>query len=198
MFYPFGCETPTLLQVLRTVSGDGESSGFANSRVRDDNGFGQVHRAMPAIDAESVRNSETPYATPMKDPVPHTRCLHIGGPLHGKWISAPVPASGSENCPSRSRFDVDEDRQTGRTTRQIINAPHGAIYVWPEKNSIFYPKRIARDNGRDDLEIITPEQLHVDRIRSRSNVHIVIDHAAPALSADGLRALEYAESTHKP
>ena len=94
---------------------------------------------------------------------------------------------------------LDEHRQTGRTTQQIINAPHGAIYVWPVKSSLSYAKRIARENGRDDLDIITPEQLHVDRIRSRSNVRIIIDHATDLrLSREGLRALKYAESTRKP
>ena len=94
-------------------------------------------------------------------------------------------------------IDSDSDRQTGRTTLQICNAPKGAIYVWPHKISLGYPKAIARQVGRNDLEIIAAEQLHAGRIRSRSNVHIVIDHATSVLSEENFRALKYAESTQK-
>lgn len=86
----------------------------------------------------------------------------------------------------------DEKRQTGRTTDQIANAPHGAIYVWPVATTIQYPRRIAREIGRDDLEIIPESLFRVSRIMGRKLTGVVIDHATK-LSIDGYNALLCAE-----
>ena len=83
---------------------------------------------------------------------------------------------------------TDDTRQIGRTTHQIINAPQGAIFVWPFLTSLNYPKEIARKQGRDDLEIIAECQFRESKVMGRRDVDCVIDHAT-RLSAEGGRAL---------
>ena len=45
-----------------------------------------------------------------------------------------------------------EYRGTGRTTQQMIAAPHGAVFVWCNSN-ITYPKMLAQDLRRDDIVV---------------------------------------------
>jgi len=86
---------------------------------------------------------------------------------------------------------MNENRQTGRTTRQIIDAPKNAIYVWPFRSSIIYAKRIAREYGREDLEIIPECLFRPYKIQSRRGVSVVIDHATE-LSREGWEAMRCA------
>ena len=43
-------------------------------------------------------------------------------------------------------------RGDGTTTRQIQEAPKGAVYLWPHVRSLFYVQLLAQRLGRDDLE----------------------------------------------
>lgn len=63
--------------------------------------------------------------------------------------------------------------KAGRTSRQMINAPQGAIYVW-ESSDIDYPKRLAHWLHRDDLTIYAHCRLDFCAVRK----HVVVDHAA--------------------
>ena len=45
------------------------------------------------------------------------------------------------------------ERNSGRTTNQITNAPVGAVYIWPVMASIHYAKALARYLNRSDLQI---------------------------------------------
>lgn len=67
-------------------------------------------------------------------------------------------------------------RGSGRTTRQMRDAPTGAIYIWCNQHFI-YPKNLAREIGRSDLKIISPGQAetYIRGVRRP----IVIDHAIP-------------------
>ena len=42
------------------------------------------------------------------------------------------------------------DRQTGRTTQQMLDAPVGAVFVWCN-SALTYPKILAHGLQRDDL-----------------------------------------------
>ena len=69
-----------------------------------------------------------------------------------------------------------DDRQTGKTTRQMENLPQLAVYVWC--NSILgYPKDLAKKIGRTDLEIVSPHWLVDQRWRGRSLTGLELDHA---------------------
>jgi hypothetical protein len=62
------------------------------------------------------------------------------------------------------RYHPDEERGTGRTTKQLEQAPLGALFIWSNPH-IEYPTRIARSLNRLDITIIgsnileRPEQL---------------------------------------
>lgn len=92
---------------------------------------------------------------------------------------------------------MNENRQTGRTTEQIKNAPLNAIYVWPFGSSLNYAKRLAREHSREDLEIIPECFFRQDKIMSRRGIAVVIDHATE-LSREGMDAFRYAQHRLKP
>lgn len=85
-----------------------------------------------------------------------------------------------------------DDRQTGRTTRQMQDAPQRAIFVWCNHH-FAYPRDLSRKIGRPDLELVSPDWLTHDRWRGRTLTGIVVDHAAN-LTADELDALEAART----
>lgn len=67
-------------------------------------------------------------------------------------------------------------RGTGTTSRQMIKAPHGAIFVWCNGN-VWYPCTLANHLGRQDLQIKPLGWLREDNMRA-STGEIVVDHAA--------------------
>jgi hypothetical protein len=72
---------------------------------------------------------------------------------------------------------VDDNRGTGRTTRQMEAAPRAAVYIWVNSR-LDYPKQLARDIGRDDLIIVSPSWLDSERFRGTALSGVVLDHAA--------------------
>ena len=64
-------------------------------------------------------------------------------------------------------------RGTGITSRQMMNSPNGATYVWCN-GDLRYPTLLARHLGRTDLKIIGPGSVkHLEGARR----YIVTDHA---------------------
>jgi len=70
------------------------------------------------------------------------------------------------------------DRQTGCTTRQMLEAPIGAVYVWCN-NTLTYPKVLAHGLQRDDLVVKPLSWLEPQNVCGRDFVGVVIDHAVP-------------------
>lgn len=72
----------------------------------------------------------------------------------------------------------DEDfalcQQAGTTTRQMLQAPVGAIYVWCNGN-LHYPRGLAKHLGRDDLQVVPSSWLMPSCIATHGVV--VVDHA---------------------
>ena len=79
----------------------------------------------------------------------------------------------------------------GATTQQMLDAPHGAIYVWVNSN-VDYPKNLARNIGRDDLKIVPRAWLTSNNWIGRKLTGIVVDHAVwiPSLSPTEFRNLQ--------
>jgi hypothetical protein len=78
---------------------------------------------------------------------------------------------------------------SGRTTKQMREAPHGAVFVWCN-GQLFYPRDLARHLGRADLEIVSPDSMReYHRFMGRKLSGLVIDHAAElnARQYDGMR-----------
>ena len=68
------------------------------------------------------------------------------------------------------------DRQTGRSTRQLLAAPSGAYYVVPSLSARAYYRDLAHRFGRQDLQLVTPSFF--DRDWRASILPVVVDHAA--------------------
>lgn len=49
-------------------------------------------------------------------------------------------------------------RQSGKTTKAMLNAPKGATFIWCN-HQLDYPRRLAKHLGRDDLMIVGPEWI---------------------------------------
>jgi hypothetical protein len=67
-------------------------------------------------------------------------------------------------------------RGTGRTTQQILDAPHEAMFVWVH-GAIGYPLRLAHKLGRDDLRIVGPDYFGAPGFTGGIPPAIVVDHA---------------------
>ena len=76
----------------------------------------------------------------------------------------------------------DPLRGTGRTSRQMQEAPRGAMFVWCNFG-LDYPMWLARKLGREDLMIVSPDALLQDWLRGKSGPVIVIDHDAKLTKA---------------
>lgn len=76
-----------------------------------------------------------------------------------------------------------KDRGTGRTTKQILAAPQGAVFVWTNAY-LSYPKHLAFSLGRQDLLIVPPLWLeHPGGYIGRKLTGLVLDHAAGLTTA---------------
>lgn len=71
-------------------------------------------------------------------------------------------------------------RGSGRTSKQMKDAPEGAAYVWPN-GDLTYPIQLAKSLGREDLGIVQPAWLTrtglLEVERKYRGLDIVLDHA---------------------
>ena len=67
-------------------------------------------------------------------------------------------------------------RGSGRTTRQIKEAPIGSIFLVHNENARDYTRRLTLFLGRGDLHVITISRLHREA-RGKRDL-IVVDHEA--------------------
>ena len=78
----------------------------------------------------------------------------------------------------REKVLEEHERGSGRTTDQMKNAPKGSIFIWCNCH-IDYPKKLAKELGRDDLVIIGLDSLNDNGyFAGRYFTHVAIDHAA--------------------
>ena len=89
------------------------------------------------------------------------------------------------------------DRQTGRTTRQMQAAPQGAVFVWCNTH-VSYPLSLAKALGRHDIVVHPLQWLDPRNVIGREFSGLVLDHAAPLLSDAGYEALMYLRSRGVP
>ena len=67
-------------------------------------------------------------------------------------------------------------RGDGKTTKQMINAPKGSIFVWVNSD-VSYPIALAKNIGRSDLKIVRPSWISDGCWRGLELAGIVVDHA---------------------
>jgi hypothetical protein len=100
-------------------------------------------------------------------------------------------------------IDCAMDRQTGRTTQQMIDAPPGAVFVWVS-DDFSYPRQLAKKIGREYLLIKSISWLHMPNAASslvlrKAPPAVVIDHEAKnRLNSANIRAVEYLQSRSIP
>jgi hypothetical protein len=88
-------------------------------------------------------------------------------------------------------IDYVVDRQTGRTTRQMLDAPKGAIFVWPNVD-LHYPRQLAKRIDREDLLIRSLSWLRREKVLGQRFSAIVFDHQAWNLfKPENIEALDY-------
>jgi ABC-type sugar transport system substrate-binding protein len=91
---------------------------------------------------------------------------------------------------------ADWDRQSGRTTKQMQQAPDNAVFVWCNSH-LAYPEMLARALGRDDLAIWALSRLSPRNLWARKFPALVIDHAA-LLGPEARLAIDRAQQLGTP
>lgn len=67
----------------------------------------------------------------------------------------------------------------GKTTRQMLYAPRGALFVWAT-SALMYPVALAQHLGREDLIIKPKAWLRIETaLGLPRDVKVVIDHGLP-------------------
>jgi len=69
-----------------------------------------------------------------------------------------------------------EQRQSGRTSRQMLEALPNSVFIWCN-GFTDYPRRLAHDLGRSDLQIVTPGWIEARSWRGVALPEIIVDHA---------------------
>lgn len=69
------------------------------------------------------------------------------------------------------------NRGTGRTTMQMLTAPHGAIFVWCG-SMLDYPITLSCRLERADLRVVSPYWLESYKWAGQEWAEVVVDHAA--------------------
>lgn len=72
---------------------------------------------------------------------------------------------------------INNMRGDGKTSRQMQEAPKGAIFIWCTSD-LWYPKHLAIALERKDLKIVRPEWLDGDEWRGLHYSEIIVDHWA--------------------
>jgi hypothetical protein len=81
------------------------------------------------------------------------------------------------------------DRQTGRTSQQMADAPMGAVFVWCNSRTA-YPLDLAKHLGRDDLVVRPMSWLEPRNVMGRDFPGVIVDHAAQP-DSEAYAALHY-------
>jgi hypothetical protein len=69
-----------------------------------------------------------------------------------------------------------EPARNGRTTRQMVEAPEGAFFVWVN-HQLGYPQHLAYHLGRRDLKVVSPGWVDGVRQQGMHRESVVVDHA---------------------
>ena len=73
--------------------------------------------------------------------------------------------------------NVDKDRGTGRTTRQMEALPIGGVYISCHHASVYYDKNLTRKINRPDITVVPPSWVTSMIWQGRTYTGIALDHA---------------------
>jgi hypothetical protein len=97
-----------------------------------------------------------------------------GGYVKPEWFKNGGEHGGGVRLVGESAPKLE--RQVGRTSRQMLDAPIGAAFLWL-RDELSYPRNLARHLGRTDLKIVGPSWLQ-HGWRGLRLPALVLDHAA--------------------
>jgi hypothetical protein len=83
-----------------------------------------------------------------------------------------------------------KERGTGRTTRQILEAPRDAIFVCPNVE-VGYSQRIAHRVGRPDIKFVPPNWIGERLVSHGGGKPVVLDHATQLSESQGAYLASY-------
>lgn len=95
------------------------------------------------------------------------------------------------NLKRRSRYTTaydptpDPDRCTGRTTKQMLDAPIGAVFISCHYGALDHDRHLAVKHGRPDLKVFDSSWITSARWQGQTLTGIVIDHAAKLTQREG-------------
>lgn len=82
-------------------------------------------------------------------------------------------------------------RGSGRTTRQILNAPRGAVYVVWSTKEFDYTRRLMARLHRNDMTLVSFDWIrHHERWRGDRR-HVVVDHHAERMAKHMVRSSDW-------
>lgn len=107
--------------------------------------------------------------------------------LAKSWASDPNYVEGalwSAFLAGRESLGVGAGRGSGRTTKQLLEAPTGSIFVWCE-DSTGYPRDLIKRLKRADISIMGRKALR-DGGHRLAGAHsmIILDHAIEPIEAE--------------
>jgi hypothetical protein len=70
---------------------------------------------------------------------------------------------------------IDQDRGTGRTTKQLKEAPQGAVFLVRSYSMAQYTRRLALYLKRNDISVQPLQWLHSDSWLGRKH-YVIVDH----------------------
>jgi hypothetical protein len=96
-----------------------------------------------------------------EEPIPFTDGTLLLN-VHFEWVHQlqPIVKAAQHECAAQRHIELG-GRQSGKTTRAMLDAPRDAVFVWCNHH-LDYPKRLAHHLGREDLKIVSPEWI-IDR-----------------------------------
>ncbi len=69
-------------------------------------------------------------------------------------------------------------KNSGRTSKQMLEAPQNSYYVWGSR-CLDYPRKLAKHLGRSDLRIVGKKWLSYSTQPDDFMSHTIMDHAVP-------------------
>lgn len=87
---------------------------------------------------------------------------------------------------------MSAERQSGRTTQQILDAPRDSVYVWCN-SQINYPLRLAEYLDRSDIHVVPLSWLRNGNLYDGP---LVIDHACN-MNEEQYAAFDHIWDRHK-
>lgn len=108
----------------------------------------------------------------------------VKGGFTGHWRMTTTPKQPNDQDFIRLTYGgrgggrswVDPLRQTGRTTKLINDAPHGAFFYVGEHARSHYVRALLHHIGRPDIRLISKSNRWFERLQGCRGIVLIVDH----------------------